>query len=81
MIQRYVYIPGPPLDCAITAFGGLEDRNVTREQIEAWRQHTTARFSLEMFLGDHFFIHEAQRSLLESLSRELQRVVRRASDR
>jgi medium-chain acyl-[acyl-carrier-protein] hydrolase len=81
MIQRYVYIPGPPLDCAITAFGGLKDRNVTREQIEAWRQHTTARFSLEMFLGDHFFIHEAQRSLLESLSRELQRVVRRASDR
>ena len=81
MIQTYVYTPGPPLDCSITAFGGLEDKNVKREDIEAWRQHTTARFSLQMFSGDHFFLHEAQMSLLESVSRELQRLTSTLSNR
>jgi len=81
MIQTYVYIPGSPLDCSITAFRGLEDKNVTREQIAAWRQQTTARFSLQMFSGDHFFIHEAQTFLLETLSLELQRLVSTLSHR
>jgi medium-chain acyl-[acyl-carrier-protein] hydrolase len=81
MIQTYVYTPGPPLDCSITAFGGLEDKNVKREHIEVWRQHTTARFSLQMFSGDHFFIHEAQTSLLETILRELQRLTSTFSDR
>lgn len=81
MIQRYVYIPGPPLDCAITAFGGLEDQSVPRDQVEAWRQHTTAPFSLEMLPGDHFFIHDAQTALLKSVSCELQRLVRTLTDR
>jgi medium-chain acyl-[acyl-carrier-protein] hydrolase len=81
MIQTYVYIPGPPLDCSITAFRGLEDKNVTREQIAAWRQQTTARFSLQMFSVDHFFIHEAQTFLLETLSLELQRLVSTLSHR
>ena len=81
MIQTYAYVPGRPLDCSITAFGGLDDKNVTREQIEAWRQQTTARFWCEMFAGDHFFIHEAQTRLLQSLSRELERLVRTPGDR
>jgi len=81
MIQTYVYIPGPPLDCSITGFGGLEDKNVKREDIEGWRQHTTARFSLQMFPGDHFFLHDAQTSLLENVSRELERLTNALSYR
>lgn len=81
LIQTYVYIPGPPLDCSITGFGGLEDRSVTREQIAAWREHTTAHFALQMFSGDHFFIHQAEILLLETLSLELQRLVSTLSGR
>jgi medium-chain acyl-[acyl-carrier-protein] hydrolase len=81
MIQTYVYIPGRPLDCSITAFGGLEDESVKREDIAAWGQHTTAHFSLQMFSGDHFFLHQAQTFLLETLSIELQRLVSTLSGR
>jgi surfactin synthase thioesterase subunit len=33
--QTYEYEPRPPLDCPITVFGGLQDEEVSREQLEA----------------------------------------------
>jgi medium-chain acyl-[acyl-carrier-protein] hydrolase len=74
-IQTYRYLPGAPLDCPITAFGGLGDQEVNREHLEAWREHTTAGFALRMFPGDHFFLHTAQRVLLQTLSQDLHQLV------
>lgn len=71
--ETYLYTHEPPLDCAITAFGGLQDYEVSRKRLEAWRSQTNAAFSLQMFAGDHFFLHHAQR-LLQALSKELRRL-------
>ena len=71
--QTYDYAHEPPLDCPITAFGGLKDGEVTREQLEAWRKQTTASFSLWMLPGDHFFINSAQPLLFELMSKDLAR--------
>lgn len=48
----------PALDCPITALGGLEDPDVTREHVEAWGKVTTGHFRLRMFPGHHFFLHD-----------------------
>jgi len=69
--QTYAYVPGPPLDCPITAFGGVSDADVSREQLEAWRGHTARPFSLHMFEGGHFFIHTSSAAVCKILSREL----------
>ena len=71
VIETYVYTPEPLLDCPITAFGGLEDGKVSYDDLEAWREQTNADFSLQMFPGDHFYIHSAQPLLLQALSRKL----------
>jgi medium-chain acyl-[acyl-carrier-protein] hydrolase len=71
IIDSYVYVPEPPLDCPITAFSGLQDRRGTCERLEAWREQTSADFSLHMFPGDHFFLHSAEPLLLQTLSRKL----------
>lgn len=72
MSQTYVYSPeAPPLDCPITAFGGLQDENVSAEHLEGWRDQTTGRFSLQMLPGDHFFLETFQPLLLQILSSEL----------
>jgi medium-chain acyl-[acyl-carrier-protein] hydrolase len=71
LIQTYEYVARPPLNCAITALGGLADRDVNRDHLEAWRHHTTGRFSLRMLQGDHFFLHTAQ-PLLRVIARELE---------
>lgn len=69
--QTYRYSPGPPLDCPITACGGMKDADVSREELEAWREHTTSEFSLHMFPGDHFFINTSQGLLLDILAKRL----------
>jgi medium-chain acyl-[acyl-carrier-protein] hydrolase len=71
LIQTYVYEPGSPLSCPITAFGGIQDPDAGRDLLELWREQTTADFSLQMFSGDHFFLHASRALLLESIARKL----------
>jgi medium-chain acyl-[acyl-carrier-protein] hydrolase len=71
LVQTYHYLAGPPQRCPITAFGGLHDEEVSRADLEAWREQTTTAFSLHMLPGDHFFLHTAQPPLLKTLALEL----------
>lgn len=75
--ETYTASPRPPLNCPITAFGGLEDEMSPREDLEAWKIHTTRSFDLWQLPGDHFFIHAADSLLLRILSRELTRLINR----
>lgn len=63
-----------PLDCPITAFGGLQDREVNCDELQAWCEQTNAAFSLQMFRGYYFFLNSAQSLLLQSLSQELRQI-------
>jgi len=70
LYETYVYSTEPPLNCPISAFGGLQDHRVNDTDLEAWRAQTSVSFSLRMFPGDHFFLN--QPLLLQVLSHELQ---------
>jgi medium-chain acyl-[acyl-carrier-protein] hydrolase len=67
--ETYVYSTDPPLNCPISAFGGVDDRRVNYSDLEAWRTQTNLSFSLRMFPGDHFFLKDPL--LLRVLSQEL----------
>ncbi len=60
----------------ITAFGGLQDPKASCDELGAWREQTNASLLLQMFPGDHFFLHSAESLLLESLSQKLHQIVR-----
>ena len=64
-----------PLNCPITVFGGLEDDMAVREDLEAWKVHTTNSFELRQLPGDHFFIHSSNSLILQILSRELTKLI------
>lgn len=68
--ETYLYSTEPPLNCPISAFGGLQDNKVSDSDLEAWRAQTSVSFSLRMFPGDHFFLK--QPLLLRALFQELQ---------
>lgn len=74
--QTYEYTTEPPLDAGITAYGGVKDTDVSREQLEAWGEQSSAPLVLHMLEGDHFFIHSSQVQLLQSLTQELHWLVR-----
>ena len=69
--ETYSYTEEEPFDFGISAFGGLGDQEITREDVEAWRQQTRGRFRVRMLPGDHFFIHGSKDLVLEAVSRDL----------
>jgi medium-chain acyl-[acyl-carrier-protein] hydrolase len=70
-IETYAYKDEPPLDCPVTAFVGLHDDEVSREQLEMWAGQTNASFSARVFPGDHFFLNTARPALLKAIAAEL----------
>lgn len=69
--ETYTFTPGPPLDCPLTALGGVQDTDVTQEYLDLWGEQTTGRFNAQMLPGDHFFIRSEQAHLLRIVSKEL----------
>ncbi len=76
VVQTYAYQSEPPLNCPISAFGGLQDSEISPDDIEGWREQTTGRFIRRMFEGNHFFVNSAQPLLLRTLSQELHQIVK-----
>ncbi|QBF27520.1 thioesterase [Pseudomonas tructae] len=68
---RYVYRQRPPLQCPVHVLGG-EDDKASQAQLLAWRQESVGDFSLEIFPGGHFFIHEHEERVLGVLSAALE---------
>ncbi|MBD2507082.1 thioesterase [Nostoc muscorum FACHB-395] len=72
VLETYIYTPKQALECPITAFGGLQDQDVSHEDLQAWREQTITAFSLHELNGDHFFIHSHQELLFKLIYQELQ---------
>ncbi len=68
VLETYVYIPKSPLNCPISAFGGSDDPEASRDDLDGWRIQTRTAFSLHILPGDHFFLHSAERLLLPILA-------------
>jgi len=67
MFETYQYRSGLPLACAITAFGGTDDRAVLPLQVAAWKALTRGPFNLRLFSGSHFFIGPHRAPLIEAI--------------
>jgi medium-chain acyl-[acyl-carrier-protein] hydrolase len=81
LIQTYQYTVEPPLDCPISAFGGLQDEEVGRNILESWKEQTTVSFALHMFPGNHFFLHSSQSLLLRILGQETAKLVEKIDEK
>ena len=69
--ETYEYTQEEPFDLGISAFGGLGDVEVTKDDLELWRTQTRGRFRLRMLPGDHFFLHSAKDLMTEAIARDL----------
>lgn len=63
---RYAYRQRPTLGCPLHVLGGDADR-ASQAQLLAWGRETHGHFSLRMFPGGHFFIHEHEEPVLGEL--------------
>ncbi len=79
LTETYPFVEEAPLECPITAYGGVDDAKASREQTEAWRRHTSGGFTHRRFPGDHFFILSRRDLVLRTLSQDLLDILMRGA--
>lgn len=68
-IETYSLASSSPLECAISAFGGFDDRHTTMAELMAWQVHTHLPVAVRQFAGDHFYF--SRRDVLDLLLAEV----------
>ena len=76
LVETYKHVNKIKLNCPLTAIGGIDDNEVTHEDISAWNEYTHHQFSLHKLPGGHFFIKQSQKMLLQLLSKKLYDTIR-----
>ncbi len=69
--ENYIYSTQEPLPCPITAFGGEKDPIIRPEELAEWKAQTQSSFRLQIFPGNHFFLHHDRADVLKAISEEL----------
>jgi surfactin synthase thioesterase subunit len=68
LVDSYACTDVEVLRCPIIAAGGLDDRLVSRSELEAWGAYTKVAFTCAQFDGDHFYLRGAgQQALLATM--------------
>jgi medium-chain acyl-[acyl-carrier-protein] hydrolase len=74
--ETYAYAADQPLDCPISAFGGIQDERISQLHVASWREHTSGPFRLRMLPGDHFFVHSARTMVVQAVLQDLAPLLR-----
>jgi medium-chain acyl-[acyl-carrier-protein] hydrolase len=76
LCESYIYCDAEPLRCAISSYGGTDDKRISTEELAAWRVQTCAEFKMRLLPGNHFFLHSSRQLLLRVISQELRATLR-----
>ncbi len=77
-IAEYTRPPELTVSCPIYGFLGDNDIMVARENMEPWRDRTSADFSVRMFAGDHFYFNRHLPELVKEIEENALRPCRRS---
>jgi len=69
--ETYEYYNELPLDCPITALGGLNDHTFNHEDLLKWQEQTTSSFKHHLLPGDHFFIKTSYQEVMKIVNQVL----------
>jgi medium-chain acyl-[acyl-carrier-protein] hydrolase len=71
LCETYEYHAEPPMECPITAFGGVNDKRVKESDLAAWAEHSSGAFTLRMFQGGHLFLNDNEPEVSQSIVSDL----------
>lgn len=71
LAENYAYIENEALDCPLSVFGGIQDEEILKDDLLAWRELTRGQSTLRMLPGDHFFLQSSQDMLLSAIQHDL----------
>jgi medium-chain acyl-[acyl-carrier-protein] hydrolase len=68
LCESYRYTPEAPLDVSLRVFGGSDDREATKGELEAWREHSGKFSGVRMFSGHHFYLLDQWSALARTMA-------------
>lgn len=71
LLETYHHLPEPPLACPVGALTGTGDPHVRREEVAAWREHTSGGFTLQLMPGGHLYLKDDPTAVPRALARGL----------
>lgn len=66
--ESYFSTNSAPLPCDLLVLSGSQDQTVSKEEILEWSAYTIGKFKHISFSGEHFFIKDHQKSILELIN-------------
>jgi surfactin synthase thioesterase subunit len=75
-LDRYEFVPGPPLPVPVVAFAGRADRAVSLAEVQAWAEHAGAGLTVHEVDGGHFFLHDEASRVTDLVAADLVASVR-----
>jgi medium-chain acyl-[acyl-carrier-protein] hydrolase len=67
VFESYSYTREGPLECPIVTLSGMDDRQVRREDLLAWKDETSGPFLHRDFPGGHFFLNEMRSEVIRAI--------------
>ncbi|MFD8546315.1 thioesterase II family protein [Streptomyces sp. NPDC059649] len=82
-METYKDTAGSKLSCPISGYAADRDPRVSCEGLLTWGEYTTAGLTIEIFEGDHFYLHspEQEQKVTRCLTRDLAAFTRHAAAR
>ena len=74
-ITGYSCPPGTVVSCPIYAYAAADDRAVSYDSVSAWSEFTTSEFAVRVVPGDHFYIRNEVRELVDDIERRISKCV------
>jgi medium-chain acyl-[acyl-carrier-protein] hydrolase len=60
-----------PLPIPIVVYGGLGDKDTSRDTLNAWQEETAGACTVRMFPGGHFFVSDCANEVVAALERDI----------
>lgn len=74
LCENYRYSEYPKLPCHLVVMSGRAD-DISGEELLGWQNEAGKKFSMMMFDGGHFFIHESQADILLFIRKHLKEYI------
>jgi medium-chain acyl-[acyl-carrier-protein] hydrolase len=71
LYENYQYAAKEKLSCPITVFHGVEDHYIPVDLLLAWEEQTDEGFFQQSFAGNHLYIHNNLKAVLEIIDSQL----------
>jgi surfactin synthase thioesterase subunit len=71
LADSYRYVPGAPLSCPVSVFGGRQDPLVPAAALSSWASTTSNQTVVRVYDGDHFYLWGREREVVSSILSDL----------